>query len=90
LLLAFWRLVGWWVEMLEEMRRAAVVAIPIRLDPFGIVGLTELNSALSLGKPVVMSRNNYIDLNPEKLGFGLCMDHGDDAKWVSTIQELLV
>ncbi len=75
-------------EVMDDMRAAAVVAIPIAANPWGAVGLTELNAAMALAKPVVMHPNPYIDVDVEAIGMGFVV--GDDpAQWHRALSELL-
>jgi hypothetical protein len=63
--------------VIRDLKRARVVAIPLA-EP-GLAGLTELNDALALGKPVVMTRNPHF--SPEEIGCGLSVAPGDVAGW---------
>ena len=67
-------------EVLADLQRAAVVAIPLSAEA-GTVGLTELNDALALGKPVVMTRNRYLDVDLVGLGIGIVVEPGDVRGW---------
>ncbi len=65
-------------EVLDDLRRAMIVAIP--LPPTDrLLGLTEVNDALALAKPIVMTRND--DFDPEAVGCGIAVDAGDVAGW---------
>lgn len=52
-----------------DLRSAAIVAIPLA-RPNGCFGITELNDALGCGKPVLMTRNPFIDVDIEEIGCG--------------------
>lgn len=71
-------------DVLADMRRASVVAIPLA-NPMMLSGLSELNEALALAKPVVMTRSPFIDLDIEGEGCGVWVDHGDVAGWRAAI-----
>jgi glycosyltransferase involved in cell wall biosynthesis len=74
-------------EVLEDLRRASVVAIPLQPDE-RLLGLTELNDALALGKPVVMTRTEAIDLDPERIGCGFSVEPGDARGWRTALERL--
>jgi glycosyltransferase involved in cell wall biosynthesis len=63
-------------DVLADVRRASVVAIPLA-DPDKLLGLSELNDALACGKPVVMTRSPHFDFDIEAEGFGVWVDPGD-------------
>ncbi|MFA5190362.1 MAG: glycosyltransferase family 4 protein [Verrucomicrobiia bacterium] len=64
--------------------RAMVVAIPLQ----GINCLTGLSSvltAMAYGKPLIVTRNRYLDIDVEKEGCGIWVDPGDVAEWIKAI-----
>ncbi|MDO9355471.1 MAG: hypothetical protein Q7T55_17350 [Solirubrobacteraceae bacterium] len=76
-------------EVLGDLQAASLVAIPIaRLDR--LTGLTELNDALALGKPVVMTRTSgHLDnLDIEKAGFGVYVEPGNVEQWREVLSNL--
>ena len=73
--------------VLRDTCRAAVVAIPLA-DPDRLSGLTEINDALALGKPILMTRTPYIDVDIEEIGCGRWIAPGDVAGWRSALCEL--
>jgi glycosyltransferase involved in cell wall biosynthesis len=74
-------------DVMDDLRAASVIAIPLtRTD--GCFGITELNDALALGKPVVMTRNPHIDVDIEAVGCGRWVDRGDLDGWVDCLAEL--
>jgi glycosyltransferase involved in cell wall biosynthesis len=77
-----------YIAVMRDVRDAAVVAIPIS-NPNTIVGLTELNDALALGKPVVMTRCDFIDVDIEAIGCGIWVAPGDVAGWRSALNSLM-
>lgn len=74
-------------QILDDMRRAAVVAIPLdRADR--LLGLSELNDAIALGKPVVVTRSPHFDFDVEAEGFGICVEPGDVDGWVAALTRI--
>jgi glycosyltransferase involved in cell wall biosynthesis len=76
-----------YLDMMEEMARASVVAIAL-LPGGQLAGLSELNDALALGKPIVMTRTPHIDLDLERIGCGHVIEPGDVEGWRSTLVRL--
>jgi glycosyltransferase involved in cell wall biosynthesis len=77
-----------YADVLFDLRRASVVAIPLTTEA-GTVGLTELNDALALGKPVIMTRNRFIDVDIDAIGCGVWVDAGDVDGWTEALDRLL-
>lgn len=80
------------LSVLEEVSASAVVAISIPSDggeTTGTTGLTELNVAFALGKPVVMTRNPFIDVDIDAEGIGIAVDARDPVGWARAIQVLI-
>jgi hypothetical protein len=73
--------------VLDDMRRASVVAIPLA-DPSRLLGLSEFGDAVALGKPVVMTRSPHFDFDIEALGFGLWVDRGDVAGMAAALESI--
>jgi glycosyltransferase involved in cell wall biosynthesis len=75
-----------WV--LSDLARASVIAIPLA-DPNLLRGLSELNDALGLAKPVIMTRSPEIDVDIEAIGCGRWVEPGDVRGWRAALDELL-
>ncbi|WP_157453906.1 hypothetical protein [Cellulomonas sp. Root485] len=67
--------------------RASVVAVPTR-DPDRLTGLTEVNDALALGKPVVMTRSRHFPFSVSAIGCGIEVEPGDERGWRNALREL--
>ena len=76
-----------YAPVLADLRRASVVAIPLHPSD-RLLGLTEINDALALGKPIVMTRTAAIDFDPEAVGCGLTVAAGDVAGWRAALTRL--
>ena len=74
--------------VLDDLQRAAVFAVPLR-SPHRPFGLTELADALALAKPIVMTRNPYIDCDVAAIGCGVWIDEGDVEAWAATLEWLM-
>jgi len=73
--------------VLEDLCRASIVAIPVaRLDR--LTGLSEVNDALALSKPIIMTRTPHFDLDLEGIGCGLLVEPGDIDGWAAAISAL--
>jgi glycosyltransferase involved in cell wall biosynthesis len=76
-----------YAPVVDRLRDASVIAIPIR-DPDRLTGLTELNDALALGKPVVMTRSPYTPIDVGSIGCGIVVEPKDDPSWTRAIATL--
>lgn len=74
-------------DVIADMSRATVVAIPLS-EPDRLSGLSELNDAMALAKPVVMTRSPYFDIDIEEAGFGIWVDPGDAAGFAAALERL--
>ncbi|PPD21297.1 MAG: hypothetical protein CTY24_08025 [Methylobacter sp.] len=75
-------------ELVEVYKQAFAVAIPINKTN-ALAGLTSLMDALAVGRPVIMTRNPYIDIDIEALGIGIWCDIADAAGWRAALSRLL-
>jgi len=77
-----------YLELLHEYSRANIGSIPlVRVD--ALAGLTSLYDATAIGRPVLMTRNPYIDIDIEAEGIGVWIDAGNDAQWRDTFTSLM-
>ena len=77
-----------WQESCSVLASAAVVAIPLVSDR-RLIGLSELADALALGRPVVMTRSPFVDLDLERIGAGVSVDVGDVDGWAAALDRLM-
>ena len=75
-------------RVLEHLRGAAVVVVPV-IDPARLTGLTEINDALALGKPLIVTRSPYLPFDVEAVGCGIAVEPGDETGWRAAIERLL-
>jgi len=76
-----------YVEMNQEYADALAIAIPyVRTN--NLCGLTSLTDALALGKPILMTKSEFIDLDIEKEGIGYWVDSQDEAGWISALNRI--
>jgi hypothetical protein len=74
-------------QLLGDLCHSMAVVIPLtRTD--GSFGITELNDALASGKPIVMTRNPYIDIDLERVGCGHWIEPGDADGWQFALERL--
>ena len=74
-------------RVLADLQRAAIVAVPL-FDDGVLAGLTEINDALALGKPMVVTRCRMLDLDVEAIGCGIVVEPGDVAGWTAALRRL--
>lgn len=75
-------------EILAAYRNAFAIAIPLAKTN-NLAGLTSLLDAMAVGKPVIMTRNQSIDLDVEKEGIGFWVEPEDVQGWQQAIAYLL-
>ncbi len=75
-------------ELLAVYSNAFAIAIPLTKTN-NLAGLTSLLDAMAVGKPVIMTRNQHIDLDIEKAGIGIWVEPGDVQGWQHAIAYLL-
>ena len=71
-------------SVLDMTRESAFVAIPTA-DPNRLAGLTEINDALALGKPIVVTKSPYTPVDVEAIGCGFAVAAGDVDGWIAAI-----
>lgn len=74
-------------KVIGDIARAAIVAIPT-LNQERLTGLTEINDALALGKPLIVTRNRFHPFDIEKIGCGVLVDPGDVEGWIAALHKL--
>jgi glycosyltransferase involved in cell wall biosynthesis len=72
---------------LEDLRRASVVAIPLA-STRRLLGLSEIDDALALAKPIVITRTRAIDVDVEAIGCGIAVPPGDVRGWRAALERL--
>lgn len=72
-------------ELLKIYSRARVIAIPMYAGT-SLCGLTGLTDAMAMGKPVIMTRNELIDIDVEREGIGKWVEPADVEGWKQAIQ----
>jgi hypothetical protein len=75
-------------ELYERSRRARVIAIPLSAVD-ALAGLTSVVDALALGKPLVMTKNRWLDFDPEALGVGYAVEVGNVEAWRNALERIL-
>ena len=70
--------------ILGDMAQASAIAIPL-LRTDRMLGLSEVNDALALGKPIVMTRTAHLDLDLEAIGCGIFIDGPDVQAWAEAL-----
>lgn len=76
-----------YAQVLDDLRHASVVAIPLsRTD--GTYGITELNDALGLAKPIIQTRSPHLDVDLVAIGAGWLVEPGDTEGWKRALHEV--
>lgn len=75
-------------EIIPIVESSRIVAIPLYSDD-SLCGLTELTDAIAIGKPVLITKNKYIDIDPEINQFGFWINCMDPIDWKKKASLLL-
>ena len=75
-------------QLTPIMAAARAICIPLYEAKSHLAGLTSLTDALALGKPILMTRNDFIDIDIEKEGIGFWIAPNDHNAWTNAIQQL--
>jgi len=73
--------------VLSRFRQATAIAVPIR-DVSLLTGLTEINDALALGLPFIVTSSDYLPFDPEAIGCGIVVEPGDVSGWRRALDRL--
>lgn len=76
-------------DLVELYAQARAIAVPLHVRwPWTINGILVLMEALAVGKPLIVTRNPWIDLDIERLGIGIWVAAGDVRGWRDAIRHL--
>jgi glycosyltransferase involved in cell wall biosynthesis len=75
-------------ELYQRSRLARVIAVPLS-EVDALAGLTSIVDAWALGKPLIMTKNRWLDFDPEALGIGYAVEVGDVAGWRKALERIL-
>jgi glycosyltransferase involved in cell wall biosynthesis len=76
-------------QICQDIANARIVLIPLAPNPQATIGLVSLLETLALGKPVIMTKNKYIDVDFEKENIGVSVGENDVDGWVQAIMSML-
>ncbi|MFC1812290.1 glycosyltransferase [Thermodesulfobacteriota bacterium] len=74
-------------ELLTWYQRAFLVAIPLQNMPI-LLGLTSLLDAMVVGRPAIVTKNPFLDIDVEAEGCGIWVEPGDVEGWRRAIIRL--
>ena len=75
-------------QICKDYNDAQFVLIPLNKSPAGIFGMTSLLDALAMKKPVIMTKNENIDMDLEAEGVGISIADNNVASWAGAISKL--
>lgn len=76
-------------ELLEIYKNSRMILICFKMTQQSTLGVTSLLDALAMGKPVVITENDYIDIDVEKERIGFIVPEDDVNAWVIKVKYLL-
>ena len=80
-----------YVELLDIYSKAKIILTPMVFPEIneGCQGMTSVQDVVALGKPTIMTKNNTLNLDIEKEGFGQYVEMGDVHGWVTAVNNLI-
>lgn len=75
-------------DLLVEYQKSLAIAIPLP-ETRNLAGLTSLLDAMALGKAVIITRNQQIDIDIEKEKIGLIVEPGNILGWREAVTYLI-
>jgi glycosyltransferase involved in cell wall biosynthesis len=76
------------INFANEIAHCRAVCIPLFEYKHSAVGLTSLTDAIGMGKPVIMTKQEFIDVDIEKEGIGIWVEPGNPQKWKEAFEVL--
>jgi len=76
-------------QICRDYAAARISLVPLAPNPEGITGITSLFESMALGKPIIMTKNENIDIDCEYENIGLTVNENDVDGWVEAISSLL-
>lgn len=77
-----------YIDLIHLYLSAKILAIPMH-DEDSLCGLTSLTDSIALGMPTIITRNKYINIDPELNHFGIWVDAYDVNAWKDSAQKIL-
>lgn len=75
-------------KLLPEYYHAFAVAVPLEKEIEICTGITVIFEAMSMGKPIIATKNDLYPIDIEKERIGIVVDHGDVEAWKNAINYL--
>jgi glycosyltransferase involved in cell wall biosynthesis len=69
-----------YIDIIKLYQRAKIMAVPMFANK-SLAGLTSLTDAIALGMPIMITANNYIEIDVEKEGIGCWIEIGNSKEW---------
>ncbi|WP_158224876.1 glycosyltransferase family 4 protein [Brunnivagina elsteri] len=75
-------------EILPEYQKSFAIAVPMLEKKEQLIGLTSLLDGMAVGKPIIMTRNQLVNIDIEKENIGIWVEPGDVQGWKNAIAYL--
>jgi glycosyltransferase involved in cell wall biosynthesis len=76
-------------ELIKLYNNAKIMAIPLGHRYRTLIGLTSITDAIALGMPVIMTKNNFVEIDIEKEGMGYWVDPRQSEQWRLKVAQIL-
>lgn len=77
-------------HLIQQSKSSMAYLVPIKNEALHYcVGHTSMVEALTLGKPILVTRNPYHPIDVEKEGVGILVNNNDPSEWAKAIRFLI-
>jgi glycosyltransferase involved in cell wall biosynthesis len=76
-------------QICKDIARSRMVLIPLKPDPQATTGLVSILEALALSKPIIMTKNDKIDIDFDKDHVGLEVKTRNPDEWAQAVSGIL-
>lgn len=80
-----------YIELIGHYQESEIILVPLKypLEREGCQGMTSLQDVVALAKPMIITRNEGLNLDPVTEGIGWEVEKGDVDGWVKTVTCLM-
>lgn len=75
-------------DLLREYSKSSIIVIPLK-NINALAGLTSLLEAMAMGRPIIMTKNPYLDIDIEREGIGQWVSADNEMQWREKISYFL-
>ena len=76
-------------QICKDYADARIVLIPLAANPKGTAGIISLLDAMAMGKPVIITKNDNLDVDFEREKIGMEVGENDVQGWIQAIEHMI-